>query len=425
MSKKRPSARAGTAADARTSGADVWRRRVFHNTYTRNGRSNSVRGWSVKLQFQGRRRTFSLASKTRSQAASEARRIHDALRADGWEMLSQAGPGQPARKNDPLYWKGRLRLRQYGPGIAVQYSARIDYAGQNAYFPLGSSDPDEAAARAINIFRRVARQGWQNVRASLSYELTIGFHWVANPLLWSYTTLQTPGEFPKPGLPHGGGREAGARRSLPRVVVLEPNTEIRDALVYCLSREVGVDCAAFRSAGEWKECGTGLSPSLCLVNLESSESLLSPGALQMSVLPNGVNTLPYSVHVDSDELFLAAPGGLSGYCFKRLLPCDILKPVLGLVPTAQSATTLLRAVQDFFQGVAQIPSAAPDALPRRALFTPREHEVLALLSKGYVDKEIARDLGISVWTVHEHVKRVFEKLGVHSRLEATLAYLQK
>jgi DNA-binding NarL/FixJ family response regulator len=47
------------------------------------------------------------------------------------------------------------------------------------------------------------------------------------------------------------------------------------------------------------------------------------------------------------------------------------------------------------------------------------------MSKGYVDKEIAPALGISTWTVHEHVKRIFEKLQVHSRTEAVLAYLQK
>jgi len=47
------------------------------------------------------------------------------------------------------------------------------------------------------------------------------------------------------------------------------------------------------------------------------------------------------------------------------------------------------------------------------------------MSKGYVDKQIASALGISTWTVHEHVKNIFEKTQVHSRTEAVLAYLQK
>jgi len=60
-----------------------------------------------------------------------------------------------------------------------------------------------------------------------------------------------------------------------------------------------------------------------------------------------------------------------------------------------------------------------------AKLTHREHEVLALLSKGYVDKEIADSLRISIWTVHGHVKNIFEKLGVHTRTEAVIKFLQK
>jgi len=47
------------------------------------------------------------------------------------------------------------------------------------------------------------------------------------------------------------------------------------------------------------------------------------------------------------------------------------------------------------------------------------------MAKGFLDKEIARDLRISVWTVHGHAKRIYEKLSVHSRTEAVVKYLQK
>jgi DNA-binding NarL/FixJ family response regulator len=60
-----------------------------------------------------------------------------------------------------------------------------------------------------------------------------------------------------------------------------------------------------------------------------------------------------------------------------------------------------------------------------AHLTQREHEVLALLSKGQLDKEIAERLDISIYTVHEHVRNIFEKLGVHNRTEAVVKFLQK
>ena len=55
----------------------------------------------------------------------------------------------------------------------------------------------------------------------------------------------------------------------------------------------------------------------------------------------------------------------------------------------------------------------------------RETEILRHLGAGQTDKTISTLLGISVWTVHAHVKSIFGKLGVHTRAEAVMRYLQK
>jgi len=60
-----------------------------------------------------------------------------------------------------------------------------------------------------------------------------------------------------------------------------------------------------------------------------------------------------------------------------------------------------------------------------AKLTPRENEILTLLAKGDLAKEIANTLGISIWTVHGHVKSIFEKFNVHTRTEAVVKFLQK
>jgi len=57
--------------------------------------------------------------------------------------------------------------------------------------------------------------------------------------------------------------------------------------------------------------------------------------------------------------------------------------------------------------------------------TNREQEVLNLISRGCLDKEIAHLLDISIWTVHNHLKNIYDKLGVHNRTEAVLKYLQR
>ena len=63
-----------------------------------------------------------------------------------------------------------------------------------------------------------------------------------------------------------------------------------------------------------------------------------------------------------------------------------------------------------------------DTLPH---LTPREHQVMNHLCRGALDKEIAEWLHISAWTVHNHLKNIYEKLSVQNRTEAVMEYLQK
>ena len=54
------------------------------------------------------------------------------------------------------------------------------------------------------------------------------------------------------------------------------------------------------------------------------------------------------------------------------------------------------------------------------VLTPRERDVLAMISQGFSNKSTARPLAISPETVKTHVKRIFDKLGVQSRTQAAL-----
>jgi len=63
---------------------------------------------------------------------------------------------------------------------------------------------------------------------------------------------------------------------------------------------------------------------------------------------------------------------------------------------------------------------SPQASSELGQLTPRERDILRLLAKGYLYKEIAEDLGISMSTVRTHVSAVYEKLHVQSRTEAAM-----
>ncbi len=68
-------------------------------------------------------------------------------------------------------------------------------------------------------------------------------------------------------------------------------------------------------------------------------------------------------------------------------------------------------------------AAAPQRLRARMAFSPREHEVLALLSRGHSNEEIAGLLAIRVPTVKTYLRRVFERTGALNRAHAVALYM--
>jgi DNA-binding NarL/FixJ family response regulator len=433
MSKQRPSkAAAAPGLPARLPHRDnrvrPWLKRVFHNTYTRQGRRIALRGWSVKLQHGKQRRTFSLEARTRLGAAAEAQGIQADLSAKGWDaVVRQYGDrqGQALPKTDARWWKERLLLRLHpapaGGGCQQEFSTHIEHAGTGCFFPLGTSDPEAAAVRAVEIYREVIEGGWDIATKSFPREVTVAFHWAFDPLLWTYTTIHT--------LAAGGHlrprKASECARNLTCVLLAETDPGIRGALSQCINRHEGYCCVACPTASAARRKCAAKIAALCLVNRDLAGSMGLPNSDQIGTLTEGVPAVSYEVHMDSEELFALTPGGASGYVLKRTAPEHLLEPVLGVLSGGRvAAEALQRSSQSYFQRLLQSgPTGKPTS--QTAQLTQREQDVLNLMSKGYVDKEIAPALGISTWTVHEHVKRIFEKLQVHSRTEAVLACLQK
>jgi DNA-binding NarL/FixJ family response regulator len=90
------------------------------------------------------------------------------------------------------------------------------------------------------------------------------------------------------------------------------------------------------------------------------------------------------------------------------------RSIAGVLPRAAPASRVFAAVNALAEGLhVRLPPARPPAL-----LTPREAEILSLITGGMSNKAIARRLGISAHTVKYHLEAVFAKLGVNSRAEA-------
>lgn len=324
------------------------------------------------------------------------------------------------------FWKQRLVRRPYHhPAKTLSangFSVRIEHKGAAWYFPLRSANPARAAQRAAEIYATVVRKGWDTACGRFSRELTVALHWAANPLVWTYATLHTQVE---PTLPQ---RYATAKDlSDPiRLVLIEPDAGIRASLAGYINCHAAFRCSAtFEDAASAFASIVAVQPQLLMVNHHLPDMEGPRFIERLRSLACDCPCLLFSVYEDSGELFKSTPGGSAGYLLKRTRPDQLLAPISSLPAEERlSARLVARGVWNYFQR-ALAPLRSGDVAAEMEKLTPRECQVLDCLSRGHVDKEIARALGISAWTVHGHVKNIFEKLGVHSRTEAVVKYLQR
>jgi DNA-binding NarL/FixJ family response regulator len=243
----------------------------------------------------------------------------------------------------------------------------------------------------------------------------VGFEWSANPILWSYTTIHTVVDPPKDPPPDSQRQ---------RVLIVESDAGIARALAWCVNQQAGLVGVVCDSQESFEEMFAAQKPHIVLLNRNFAGRVGFDPAGQTATLRSNVPALAYSCAMDGDQLFASTPGGAEGYLLKRVKPERIFEPILDLSGRPDfAAHDLLARVKNYFKALLQSRSVHESSA--LAKLTPREREVLALLSKGCVDKEIASALGISAWTVHGHIKKIFERLQVRTRTEAVVRYLEK
>lgn len=121
----------------------------------------------------------------------------------------------------------------------------------------------------------------------------------------------------------------------------------------------------------------------------------------------------FTVYEDDDKIFQSLQAGAKGYILKGSAPDKILSAVRELHEGGSPMSpSIARRVLDVFQKLQVTPVVA--ALP----LTQREHEILQLLSKGLLYKEIGDMLGITTGTVKQHIHKIYDKLQVSNRTEA-------
>jgi len=202
-----------------------------------------------------------------------------------------------------------------------------------------------------------------------------------------------------------------------RVAIVENERSVREELAALINESRGFQCAGEYASGEQALREIPKQPPdvvLMDINLGQMSGVACTYLLKQ-LLPD-LQVVMLTVYDDQKKIFEALEMGASGYLLKRTPASEILKAIEDVHHGgAPMSSYIARQVVQSFSRRTPSQVAGLD-------LSPREKEVLALVAKGYINKEIAATLGLTEDTVRGYLKRIYEKLHVRSRTEAAMKY---
>jgi len=205
-----------------------------------------------------------------------------------------------------------------------------------------------------------------------------------------------------------------------RVAIVEDDEGIRASLVNMLGRSS--DCRPVCNYADAEAALADLpahEPDVVLmdINLPHMDGIECVRRLK-EALPT-IQFVMLTVYGDSDRLFRSLMAGASGYLLKRTTSAGLLTAIREVHAGGSPMTPqIARRVVQHFRRV-------PEASFELEKLTPREKEILGQLAQGFLYKEIGDNLGISMDTVRTYIRKIYDKLQVHSRTAAMIKYLQR
>ena len=199
-----------------------------------------------------------------------------------------------------------------------------------------------------------------------------------------------------------------------RVLVVDDHAVVREGLRAFLELQEGILVVA--EAGDGREAvdtAARLHPDVILMDLVMPRLDGIAAMRELRETAPEARVIVLTSFLDDDKLLPALRLGAAGYLLKNARPEEVARAVRA----AHAGETLLDPVVAARLVETLAAEGGEEPLDR---LTPREHEVLVLLGRGFPNKLIARELGVAEKTVKTHVGHVLAKLGVTDRTQAAV-----
>lgn len=197
-----------------------------------------------------------------------------------------------------------------------------------------------------------------------------------------------------------------------RILLADDHPSLRDGLASILTSQPDLSVVAEAGTGrEAVEQFKQHKPDVLIVDLRMPDGDGIQTIKELVEWDPAVTVLVLTTYDNEEDIFSALESGARGYILKDTTREEIIE-----------------AVRQVHAGNRYLPSAVAARLADRMIrpsLTPRELDVLRLVSRGRTNKEMAVAMFISEETVKSHMKGLFQKLGVHDRAEAVGIALQR
>ena len=205
------------------------------------------------------------------------------------------------------------------------------------------------------------------------------------------------------------------------VCIVDDNKDIRSALEQIITMADGYTLAgSFSDAESALQKIPALQPNVVLmdINLGDGESGIDC-VRQLKPQHPEILFMMCTIYEEDEKIFEALKAGANGYILKKTAPGKLLDALRELYEGgAPMSSQIARKVVNAFQSKPVESPETSTAVRTISILSNRENEILELLARGMLYKEIAGKLFISQETVRKHVYHIYEKMHVNNRVEA-------
>ena len=210
----------------------------------------------------------------------------------------------------------------------------------------------------------------------------------------------------------------GKARDSIRVLVADDHTIFREGL--CRLLEAENDITVIGEARSGTECVSlvgKLKPDVLLLDLKMPDQDGLAVLSELGGAESPVRTIVLTASEDERDYVETVRRGARGIVLKQAATERLLE---GIRKVHRGEIWIDQRVAAEVVKAMSRPAAAPTARGEKGLLTPREGEIVSLVTQGFRNKEIAEKLSISEQTVKNHLQNIYDKLGVSDRLELAL-----